>query len=238
MCALQLVAQGTIASNQICFVVSSFNQISDTAQVANNLAQKRSEKEIQNPNTVELDISNKTDTDNSDKQASKEELKNRVTAQLREDKFVAALSGQINRKDPVYALGAKPELRATCNTCKVSKPNNQSWEVHNRTEDHIRALFVQKGETSAIKLLYKNYSKNFNLNCEICGTWYSDPLTYQAHKLNPEHQARIRDVLQWRRAALANQLANANWNKIAKPNKPTAKQLSKAIWFSTRKGKK
>ena len=173
-----------------------------------------------------------------EKDADREILEKKQEEFEKETNFLNELSSDIRGKKPTEGLTAQKAFEIKCSTCKKPKPQGQSWEVHNRSESHIRHLLVDKSDSQVAKLLYRNYQKTFSLNCELCGIWFSDPLTYQAHKLDEDHQSRLKDIFKWRKAALRSDLALSSWDKIGKPKRATPKQLSKALWFATRKGQK
>ena len=179
--------------------------------------------------TIDLTDENKKGSGDFEKKVEKFE---------KEAHFLNSLNNQLAFKDKDVKITGSQGFRDTCNTCRIKKPINQSWEIPNRTEDHIKALLAQKGHSQGISLLFRNNSKFFKLNCELCDTWYDNALSYQAHKLDSEHKTRVSDVLQWRKAALINHYASSKGDRISKPHKPSARELSKALLFSTRKNKK
>lgn len=82
--------------------------------------------------------------------------------------------------------------------------------------------------------LYKSLEKFFGFNCELCATWYQDPLTHSAHKLPNEQQIRVHDVLQWIAMDFSNNLVTSKWDRIAKQLKTTTKLISKALRIGSR----
>ena len=116
----------------------------------------------------------------------------------------------------------------TCNVCQQKKPKTQPWIDHNISECHISALITQKGFGKAIKNL-NSIAKFTRINCDLCGTWYPDPVTYQAHKNLPEHRLRESDILRWSKAARERKVARGTWTRIVKPEKLTPKLLSTGL---------
>ena len=116
----------------------------------------------------------------------------------------------------------------TCNVCKRKKSKTEAWADHNITDIHIAALINQKGFGRAVRNLNQNISYS-RIHCDLCATWFKDPITFQAHKNWPEHRARLSDVHRWSEAARKRKFCKGTWTRIAKPEKFTAKDLSKGI---------
>ncbi len=149
----------------------------------------------------------------------------------KKDDFVRALQARVFNREPQLAITSLREgIRDKCNTCKLIKPLNQTWEIHNSSPEHISYLLTNnKSYCYVTNALQRNFLKELKLFCELCGNSYPDIVSYCAHKFETEHQNRLRDLSNWRQASRSAGTNISEWKRVPKIKKVDARTLSKAI---------
>ena len=183
--------------------------------------------------TIDLTGSSPKETlSDSDRKAIVEEI-------TKKDDFVRALQSRVFNREPVLAINPlRSATRQKCNTCKTVKPLHQTWQVHNTSPDHIEYMLNNEGSYSKVtERLQRNLIKELNIFCDLCGNWYPDIISFQAHQREAEHQNRTRDLANWRAASKNAGTNISDWKQVAKIKKVDSKTLSKAIRKSISKGK-
>lgn len=200
-----------------------------------------SKNKLNKPSSVSENSDKTIDLTGESTRKSKEilELEKLREDAKKKDDFIRALQGRVFNQEPLQTITPGREaIRDKCNTCKLIKPLNQTWKVHNSSADHIRYMVQNQGRFfKTTKKLERNFLKELNLFCELCGTWYPDIVSYCAHKFETEHQNRTRDLSNWRSASKNAGTNIAGWNRVSKPKSVDSKTLSKAIRKSISKGK-
>lgn len=174
-------------------------------------------------------------TDRSEEQVARTQdkqdstsLEEKIQETLQLDALFTGVQEALNKGEKDHLLSIANKDFDKCNICELKKPKTQPWIDHNISENHISALIRQKGFGKAVSNLNKN-CKFLRIKCELCGTWFGNPVLYQAHKYHAEHQLRVSDVLKWVKEAKNRGIARATWNKISKPERITAKQISDGL---------
>ena len=158
----------------------------------------------------------------------------------KKDSFVRALQTRVFNQEPNQGITTdRAAIRSTCNTCKLVKPLNQTWDIHNSSPEHISYLLNNCGSYCQVtKTLQRNFIKELKLFCELCGNHYPDIVSYCAHKFETEHQNRVRDLANWRQASKTAGTNLSEWKRVPKIKKVDAKTLSKAVRKSISKKNK
>lgn len=146
--------------------------------------------------------------------------------------ILLALESNISDQGPVIELGASSSATggARCSTCTLCKPDNQSLIEHNISKDHGEYLILARGINFPVCNLDPEYSKILTIKCKHCLTDYPNSLLYNVHKLEDEHRRRKSGLLPL--VYLASEKPYIRrWNKITKPKKTTAENISKALKY-------
>ena len=129
-------------------------------------------------------------------------------------------------------------IRSKCNTCKLVKLLNQSWQVHNTSPEHIQHMLNNSGSYLEVtERLQRNFIKELNIFCELCGIWYPDIVSFQCHKAETEHQNRVRNLASWCKASKDAGTNPSDWKRVHKMKKTDTRNLSKVIRKSVSKGR-
>ena len=209
----------------------SVNSIKSTS--INPKPTSRSERSEKSAGTIDLtgDLKSKTSEEVDHKKIAEEIAK--------KDGFIRALQARVFNREPVQAITSlRGAIRDKFNTCKLIKPLHQTWQDHNCSPEHISYLLTNCGSYCKVtNQLQRNFLKELNLFCELCGNWYPDIISYSAHKFDTEHQNRTRDLSNWRQASRTAGTNLSEWKRVPKIKKVDAITLSKAIRKSIHKKK-
>lgn len=121
-----------------------------------------------------------------------------------------------------------PPSGEKCSTCQLSKPYNQSWPEHNRSESHIRHLILSRGFGPAVENLNREHANILSIKCDLCHTNYRNALLFNAHKVEDEHRRRVKELHRLVHLASSKGVIG-RWTRVTKPRKTNPGVLSKTL---------
>ena len=113
---------------------------SSKSTTSKNKSCDRSETSRKSGTTIDL-------TGESSKKIAKDIDHEAIAEEIaKKDSFVRALQARVFNREPNLGITTdKAAIRSTCNTCKLVKPLNQSWQVHNTSPEHIQYMLNNTG---------------------------------------------------------------------------------------------